>query len=117
MVILSSKDYDIDGTEVFYQIDSDSDIFEVNRRLSRTKTLGGGVEIYDAGHSQSDREFIITVSNVEKRNADNIQRLVRSYPLLILSVPDGVFTVAPETFRYNEGKAYLRLLSKELISR
>ena len=67
--------------------------------MNRIATLDGGAVFNDSGFSEADRTIRATwlFQGAEKESA--IARMVRLYQRLILSCDEGVFLVAPESYK------------------
>lgn len=115
MISISTPTFDVAGSEVLNP-DIKSDIDTVERRVSRTKTLDGGVTIDDMGFSWGDVTLKLLFSALSEATAENIRRLTSSYTNLIVSTKDGVFSTSPSRFDNKEGVVTLTLLIKEKIS-
>lgn len=62
---LASYSYDADGDIMIAPLYEDTDIRDAERRLSRVKTLDGGVVITDGGRTAGDRTFSIACQSEE----------------------------------------------------
>ena len=62
---LASYSYDADGDIMIVPLHEDTDIRSAERRLSRVKTLDGGVVITDGGRTAGDRTFSIACQSDE----------------------------------------------------
>jgi hypothetical protein len=86
-----------------------------SRRVSRTKTLDGGVVITDGGYSDGDRTLEIR-SNVTKALWDKIWTIFKTYPLVHVATEDGFYSAAIETAKYEDNEAVLTILVKAKLS-
>jgi len=116
MIGISSLTFDINGSQVFQSISSNSQLNNISRRVSRRATLDGGVSINDNGFSHGDRTFIIVFKNVKKATVDFLVSLFQTYSLIALSTDEGVFEVAPETLTQNNNEVTIRLLANRILS-
>jgi hypothetical protein len=85
-----------------------------SRRVSRTKTLDGGVVITDSGYTDGDRTLEIH-SNVTRVLWDKIWAIFKSYTLVYVATEDGFYSAAIEAARYEENEAVLTILVKERL--
>ena len=109
MISISAPTYDPLGI-VRIQDAPSSDIDTVRRRVSRAKTLDGGVVVNAGGFAHGDRDLRVTWRPKSSAEYAAVQRLVRLYPQLIVSTREGVFTCAPATLESRSGEATLSLL-------
>jgi len=86
---LCSRVFDPDGAIVII-IDPSSELSNTTRRVNRVKTLDGGVSINDTGFAEGDRELKIK-AQLSSSEVEQIRRLQQLYPLLSVSIKDGVF--------------------------
>lgn len=114
-ISISAPTYDIQGS-VMFSLDPDSELVGETRRVSRRATLDGGVAITDQGFSHGDRTFRVRKSNVSRSILDRLRRLQRTYSLLNISVPDGVFRGVIESLSAPEGELRMTILIKEKLS-
>ena len=109
MIVISAPIYDPNGV-VRIQDAPNSDLDSVRRRVSRAKTLDGGVVVNDGGFAHGDRDLRVTWRPKSSAEYDAVQRLVRLYPQLIVSTREGVFRCSPATLETRSGEATLSLL-------
>ena len=93
-VIISAPIFDVVGSEIIFNAERDG-LSGITRRVSRIATLDGGAAINDFGFSEADRTLAINWTPKEKAQAENIDRMVRSYSRLIVSTEGGCFIGAP----------------------
>jgi hypothetical protein len=109
MLSISAPVFDPSGHIV---IDSgpETDWGSTTRRVNRAATLDeSGVSIGDRGHFNSDRT-IVAIWAPRGGEYDDVNRMVRLYPRLILSCHLGAFDVAPRSLRWSDGNLELELL-------
>lgn len=111
---ISAPSFDPAG-KVWVSTTSDSDMRSVGRRVNRAKTLDGGAVFNDAGYVAADRTLVVAFREQEGTYAQ-VERLLKLYPHLIISTPDGVFAAVPESLRQQRGVNTLRLLVMEELS-
>ena len=111
---ISAPQFDIDGSELLHGVD-EAPLQAIRRRVSRTPTLDGGAAINDFGYSDSDRTLDIRWPARDRVQADNIARMVKAYSRLIISMPEGVFVGAPESFDPQSEELQLTILVEKRI--
>jgi len=89
-----------------------SDLGQTRRRMTRVATLDGGVVFNDFGHAYGDRTMTLVFDIESQAQETSIERLVRLYSTLRVSVPDGVFLCAPESYASTQTQGTLVLLVK-----
>jgi hypothetical protein len=94
---------------------SDSSIGETRRRVNRIATLDGEVALNDRGYSEGDRTVELKWRPASATDEAVIDRLVRTYTRLILSIRAGCYLVAPEIYTPGE-ESKLRLLVVSKLS-
>lgn len=116
MISISSRTFDMDGQLLIRRPSPGTAFDRGRRRLSRSATLDGEVTIFDGGFSHGDRTFIVVVNQPSRTLVDAAKRLLQSYRLLTVSVREGCYRAAPESYTADEGKLTLVLLVKEKVS-
>lgn len=118
-VALSPVGFDLAGHVAWEVSRPDTDLGETRRRVNRVATLDGGAVVNDFGHSEADRTVTlewdagaVLVAGVHEA----VDRLVRLYGRLRLVTQDGVFLVAPESYKRDARRARLVLLVLERLS-
>jgi len=89
---------------------------ETRRRVNRVATLDGGVVLNDRGYSEGDRTIEVRWTPTSKTLEDAIDRLVRTYTRLCISVPAGCYLTAPESYTPGAAQSKLRLLVVSKLS-
>ena len=89
---------------------------EIGRRVSRISTLDGGAAVVDAGYSEADRTIELTWKPGTAEFQSNMLRLLQTYSTLVVSVPSGVFSAAPDTYSPGTDLSVLRLLVTSRLS-
>jgi len=96
MIGLSTKTFAIDGDLILDELPTtDKDLS--SRRITKTKTLDGGVTIEDRGYTPKDRKFTIRVPATLELRA-KLLSFIEFQNNLTLTMEDGAFDVAPTTF-------------------
>lgn len=117
---ISTKIYDLRGARYFRQAELDhkksNENYRWARRASRTKTLDGGVAVYDTGYAPGDRDIIVKVPGASPAIADFMAYLVETYNEIVVSTSESVFLGVPATFYIDgDGAANLIINVKEDI--
>lgn len=103
MIGLSSRVFDPDGAIYLYreQIDRSTigALYDRSRRVTKYKTLDGGVSVVDGGYAVGDRSMVLAIARATPEQAATIVALAESYAQLVLTTPDGAFIVSPEMVR------------------
>jgi hypothetical protein len=87
---LASTTFDLEGN-VILRMAERSTVFAQSRRVTRSKTLDGGVSLSDLGFSHGDRTMIVKSKISSKAEYEAVQYLFSNYPTLILSIDEGAF--------------------------
>ncbi len=113
LITLNTQTFDLDGT---VELDVTLDRGDQRRRMNRIATLDGGAVFNDSGFSEADRTIRATwlFQGAEKESA--IARMVRLYQRLTLSCEEGVFLVAPESYKATAEGGSLSLLVAEKLT-
>jgi hypothetical protein len=115
LVSITTPTFDLSG-HVIIQTKPDVTTGEMRRRVNRVPTLDGGVAINDRGFSDGDRDILLTWYTVSQEHSDLVARLVRLYPLLNVSMRDGVYIAVPESFVPGVKESTLNLLVKSKLT-
>jgi hypothetical protein len=115
LAALSTVAWDPAGHIVIHAL-PDSSIGETRRRVNRIATLDGGVVLNDRGFSEGDRTVELKWRPASATDEAVIDRLVRTYTRLILSIRAGCYLVAPETYTPGAEESTLRLLVVSKLS-
>jgi hypothetical protein len=91
---------------------------ETTRRVTRIATLDGGAAVNDFGSTDADKTMVLVWDTVDKALEAAVARLVRLYSRLNVSMPDGVFSVVPQSYqaRSNSTSALTLLVVQKLSS-
>lgn len=73
----------------------DDGIRDVGRRVQVVPTLDGSVAVDDAGATDSDRSFNLSIRPKDVLQAQQIQYLTMTHPQLRLAMHDGCYQVVP----------------------
>jgi hypothetical protein len=99
------------------ELDTDrSDLSSMTRRVTRVATLDGSAVFNDFGYSQADRTVRLVWQVASEAQKTAVERLMRLYALITVSLADGLFQAAVESFTVSSGQATLTLLIKSKLS-
>lgn len=104
---IATTTFDLDG---YAEIDATTDPGAQRRRVNRVATLDGSSVFNDFGYSESDRTITATWEPKDAEQEAAIARMVRLYSRLLFSCRDGVFLVAPESYKSTSASSTLTLL-------
>lgn len=114
MIALSALVYDPAGHVVLDELPT-SELDEMRRRVNRAPTLDGDVDITDRGFTHGDRDMRFRWRIKNEGQYLLVQRLFKMYPLLMLSVREGVFHVAPVNLRRADREGDLEVMVRRKI--
>lgn len=114
-VVLESDVYDPLGS-LLLDVKPDSEVGTISRRISRTATLDGGATLEDLGYCPADATINLQVRLRSIEQENTLLRLVKIYPLLILSTRYGAFLGAVDYCKPQAGGASIRFLVKKQLS-
>jgi hypothetical protein len=101
MIGLSSLIFDPRGALYLYREQLDrttlGGLHERQRRVTKYKTLDGGVSIVDSGYASGDRSLAVVVVNATSEQVATAVRFSEAYATLTLVTPDGCYRVSPES--------------------
>ncbi len=112
---LASRLYDSAGALMVDPLPEDTKIRENSRRLTRTKTLDGGVVISDGGFSHGDRTFDLAVSSTAALWTA-LWTLLQNSSWIIVSTDEACFLAKMEDLRESNGKIFLKILLSESLT-
>jgi hypothetical protein len=116
MIAISTLYFDPLGALVFDEVPQDAvAALSVSRRVTRTPTLDGGASIVDGGYSAADRTITLKlVPETPLEDVLNLQRIVKTYSLVLVLTSDGAFLTAPRDFVVSGGRATATFLVKSV---
>ena len=111
---LSSLTFDLDGHVEIDALES-SDVDSIERRVTRVKTLDGGVSLRDGGFSHGDRTVVLSWRIHDASHFEAVQYLVQNYAQLRLSMRSGCYLCAPRRLSRDgtEGRLDLLLIERQ----
>lgn len=113
--MLTAQDYDLTG-DLTIDCLPDVNSGAISRRMNRVATLDGLAVFNDFGFSEADRT--ITLRWVPNDTAADalVARLVRDHRYLYVSMPDGLWLCAPESYTPGAKECTLVLLAASKAS-
>lgn len=106
MIAISTITQDISGSVVLY---TDADFRENSARVSRVKTLDGGVVITHSGVADGDRTIDID-TKISKAQADSLWYIFNNYTSIHISIGDGFFIGAISNLSVINGKLKMSIM-------
>lgn len=88
---------------------------EGSRRVSRSKTLDGGVVITDSGYCDGDRTFSINTESTEAKWGV-LWTLMKDHSLIVVCTDEGAFSGVLESVRDYGDKISINILIKAKLS-
>jgi len=115
MIGIGTKLFDLNGNFVFY----DKDMFiddltnsNVSRRISKVKTLDGGVHIDDSGYAPGDIDMVVTVMQPSKALYMKLMDLFIYHEFVYLATSTGNFLCVPSLIKLKSGNAVMTFSTK-----
>jgi len=115
LIHLAATTFDLDGA-VTLRVLPGSDFGEIRRRMNRIATLDGGVVTNDFGATDGDRTIRLQWAPMAPADEALAARLVRLYSRLRLSCRDGLYLVAPESYKASPNQSVMTLLVVENLT-
>jgi len=112
---LASRLYDSAGALMVDPLPEDTQIRENTRRLTRTKTLDGGVVISDSGFSHGDRTFEVAVASTEILWS-SLWAIFKNSSWITVSIEEGCFLAKMEDLKERNGKITMKILISETLT-
>lgn len=116
MVTFSSKVFDLDGSVSVQEIDGGLGQRGSIRRVSRTKTLDGGVALDDAGYAEGDRTFNVEVEDISQSALETLHRIHSLYSVHLCANEEGIFEGVIEEIGLLGGKTTITFLVSRKLS-
>lgn len=113
MIIITTQVADTKGM-VQFQESSESTLGDWTARVSRTKTLDGGVWINNSGTVDGDRTLAIK-AELTGEQADALEYIYRNYQTVDLSCSKGLFSGSIYTLGLNNGELNMKFYVKEKL--
>lgn len=105
---LASYNYDADGDILLSPLWDGTDIRAAERRLSRTKTLDGGVVITDGGRAAGDRTFYVSCQSEE--SIWNTLRGIASNNYITIATDEACFKGKLQKLSEKNGKITIEIM-------
>jgi hypothetical protein len=118
MIAFSSKDFDLSGHFYFKDGDIDTSYQEhrnITRRVSRTKTLDGGVYISDSGVSVGDKDITILIKQPTELEILTLKTAINLHSNFNVSTNDGNYLTNFVSMKMSAGDITLLFYVKESI--
>ena len=110
MVSISTPFFDLLGSMHVRRLDSNTQLVDGIRRVTRTATLDGSAVVYDGGFSHADRILTVGIRAFREAQLNQAKRLFQSYQQLTVSSIEGIFLCAAESYTVKETTLTLRFL-------
>ncbi len=111
MIAISTLTQNSDGHLVIHEKKS-SDMNNLPGRVSRTKTLDGGVYINHSGVADGDRTLSVIASMTETDRA-RLVNIHKTETFIRVTTSDGVYQAAISSVRRNNADTVITILIKE----
>ena len=115
MISLSAPTADTSGSLLFCE-GVGTRLNDPASRVTRSKTLDGGVHIEHSGVTDGDRTFSIVIPSITEGQYTILKRLQRNYTSITVACREGVFKGTIEKIRLTGGNARITILIKEKLS-
>ena len=115
MFVLSTIDYNADGSVVYRRIRKPKTTADAARRVSRVPTLDGGVVPIDSGYSEGDRTFELYTDGQNERWTTARDTFLQQ-TLLYLAIDEGFYSGVIERIQLQDGELYIKFLPIEKIA-
>ena len=112
---LASRTYNTDGAMIINPLPQDTNVRDQMRRVSRTKTLDGGVVITDGGVSAGDRTFDIALAS-DNTKWGILQALFNNALWVTVSTDEACFLAKINNIAEADGKIRINILIKEKLT-
>jgi len=89
---------------------------ETRRRMNRVATLDGGAAFNDFGYSEADRTIVLRWKPKNRKQHDAIDRIMKLYSRVHLSMHDGFYLVALEVYAPGATESTLTALVVEKLA-
>ncbi len=112
---LASRLYDSAGALMVDPLPEDTQIRENTRRLTRTKTLDGGVVITDSGFSHGDRTFDLVIASTPALWSV-LWSLFQNSSWITVATEESCFLAKMEDLKERSGKITMKILVSEVLT-
>ena len=114
-VILSAQTFDLSGHVALDCLPA-TNSGALSRRMNRVATLDGGAAFNDFGFSEGDRTIELRWVQYDTAVDALVARLVRLHRFVYVSMPDGLWLAAPESYQPGAAESTLTLLAASKAS-
>jgi len=118
MIGISTQLYDVEGEFYFYAEDlltNSLTTADVVKRLSKVRTLDGGVFIDDAGYSPGDVDLVVTVRDPSRELYLRLKRVFVYHSFVVVTSAEGNFLCVPFALKMSSGNAELLLYTHSIV--
>ncbi len=116
MIAIATTVFDLDGSFVLTHRDASVVFGTMGRRSSKSKTLDGGVSVYDTGFSQGDREFIVSLNSPSEALVNQIATLIELHSTFRVSCIKGAFTAGLNSLSETSSKVTFTISIQSKVS-
>jgi len=114
-IILSAITFDALAYLELEYASLDSGVYDRNRRVTRRRTLDGGVVLDDRGITPGDRDLSFNV-RLSLNQITILNHIWDTHSILHASTAEGLYEVAPETFTLDGNLGSCRFLIKSKVA-
>jgi hypothetical protein len=104
---LSARIFDPEGA-MLLPWSGDSETGSLSRRLTRARTLDGGVSVTNRGFTDADRTLTLSLAGQPEATVERVRRMLRLHGTITVTHRDGAYTGAPS--EYNARRQELTVL-------
>jgi hypothetical protein len=116
LVALAAKEFDPEG-HIYLDVLPDAAFgTERTRRVNRVATLDGSAAFNDYGPADADLTIELEWPTGDRAKDALVDRMLRLYKRVTVSMPDACYEAAPETFSPGPDSSTLRLLVARRLS-
>lgn len=118
MIGLSTQQFDVNGAFIFDDKNLNFDDLtsnNVERRLSKVKTLDSGVYIDDSGYVPGDIDIVISTINVSSITYGYLANIFKYHSFVIITTRDGNFLCVPKTLQTKTGSTVMVFSTKDNV--
>lgn len=105
MIGISTIEADVNGAVIISGV---HDFLGLTARVSRTKTLDGGVHITHSGISDGDRTLTVQ-ARVNRAQEETIRHIFKNHTFVHVSTPEGFFIAAIRQIRIDRGNVRMEI--------
>lgn len=109
MIGISTKIFDFEGADIFFDVDIQDLNNKIQRRVASTPTLDGGSYVSDQGYSDSDKLLSFKISNLTRARAENLIRIAKYHSRIIVTMNEGAFEGIIHQIYYLQGELVVNI--------